>query len=87
MDAVRTAQDQAEANGFVKDGLVVPTIRAYTSEVVRLLRVSGYCATNEIIEDEVAIKNSNAFSEAYDIVTSKSEPWTKFSAICRPSRF
>ena len=77
------AQDVAEENGFVKDGLVQP---GYLNEVVRLLRVTGYCA-NAGQEDEVWVKNSNAFSEHYDIITSKNEPWTKYAAICRPAKF
>jgi len=86
-DAVMSAQDMAEENGFVKDGLVRPSTRAYTSEVTRLLRVMGYCATNELLEDEVMVKNSNSFSESYDIVTSHGQPWTKYAAICRHARF
>lgn len=91
MDALMSAQDSAEENGFVKDGLVVDDV-AYMNEVVRILRVSGYCAMNgreggHTSDDEVWIRNSGSFSENYDIITSRHEPWTKYAAKCVPSKF
>lgn len=91
MDAVMSAQDSAEENGFVKDGKVTNEV-GYTNEVVRILRVSGYCAINgrqggHTSDDEVWVKNSNSFSEHYDIVTARREPWTNYAAICRKAKF
>lgn len=90
-DPLMSAQDSADENGFVKNGKVIDEA-AYTNEVVRILRVSGYCAINgrqagHTSDDEVWIKDSNAFSEHYDIVTGAGEPWTKYASICRQAKF
>lgn len=91
MEALMSAQDSAEENGFIKNGLVVDEV-AYMNEVVRILRVSGYCAINgreggHTSDDEVWIKNENSFSEHYDILTAAGAPWTKYAAICRHAKF
>lgn len=79
--AVRRAQAKASDNGFspaVNEG-------AYSAEVARLLRVDGFCAIPD--KDEVLVKQTNEFSEHYDIATSGGEAWTFMAAKCRPAFF
>ena len=85
------AQDQAELNGFVKDGLVVGE-KAYTDEVARLLRLNGLCAINgreggHTGDDEVWLKSTNSASYHYDIVVRDGSPMTHFASLCKPARF
>lgn len=86
-DAVTAAQDTAAKNGFVTESGKVVGERRYTDEVVRILISRGYCATNGL-PDEVWVKrDTNAFSEHYDIVTSSNDVWQHFAAKCRPAHF
>jgi hypothetical protein len=84
--AVAEAQKQAEANGFVVDGKVTSEA-GYTAEVARILRSKGICATNESLVDEVWSKDSNGFSDHWDIVTAGGTPWRKLAARCVPAKF
>ena len=79
------AQINAGENGFIVDGKVEsPAI--YTAEVARILRTNGYCAISD--NDEVLVKDSNDFSEHFDLVIGGSnEVWQKMAAKCRPAFF
>ena len=86
-DAVSAAQDTAAQNGFVTESGKVVGERRYTDEVVRILISRGYCATNGLPDEVWVKKDTNAFSEHYDIVTSSNDVWQHFAAKCRPAHF
>jgi hypothetical protein len=55
---------------------------AYIQGVAKILeRDFGYCAKQGGPEDEVGVKNSNGFSEQYDILRFG------YTVTCRPARF
>lgn len=90
-EMVSWAQKRAAENGFVKDGKVTNE-DAYTNEVVRLIRVDGYCAINgrqggHTSGDEAWVKDSNGFSEHMDIVSSDGSPILIYAARCVPAKF
>lgn len=84
LEDIHEAQRLAENNGFVVGGIVTHEL-AYTSEIARILRNMGLCAVSDL--DEVWVKNSNDFSEHYDIVSSWGEPWDGYAARCSPAHF
>lgn len=85
-ESLSESQRLAEANGYSVGGHVVSEA-GYTSEVARMLRSMGLCATNEGLPDEVWIKSSNEFSEHFDVVTSGGEVWQEYSARCSPAKW
>ena len=80
--AVRALHPELFSGGrIVNDG-------DYAERVAEQLRQMGLCAATGPPPDEVAVKDSNDFSEQYDIVLgSTQEPWTAHAATCRPARF
>jgi hypothetical protein len=83
--AVTEAQIEADKNGFVLNGRV-QSPEIYTAEVARILRANGYCAVGD--KDEVLVKNTNVFSEHYDLVIGGSnEVWQRMVAKCSPAFF
>lgn len=85
IDVVLAAQSEAAQNGFVENGKVKDEI-AYTTEVSRLIRLKGFCSINGLA-DEVWVKDSNGFSEHYDVVISTGDVWTHYAARCAPAKF
>ena len=55
----------------------------YVDETVDNLRRMGFCALND--GEEVAVKNSNDFSEQYDIISSGGAVIQIYTATCRPA--
>jgi hypothetical protein len=47
----------------------------------------GICATPGGPNDEVGVKNSNGYSEQYDVVVSNGKIWANKTVKCRPARF
>jgi hypothetical protein len=58
----------------------------YMNGVVANLRSYGLCAIVDS-EDEIAVKNSNAFSDQYDILLSTGNVRRAYTATCRPAWF
>jgi len=89
MDAIVTATIQNRPD-LLQDGYVVDgKWNEYRAEVVRQFRARGYCA---MVDDrgEIAVKNSNDFSEQYlteyswRLLRRGEDAWT---ATCRPATF
>ena len=55
----------------------------YVDETVENLRRMGFCAFND--GEEIAIKNSNAFSDQYDIITGQGYILRGYTATCYPA--
>jgi hypothetical protein len=61
---------------------------AYVLAVAQILeRDFGVCAKPGVPGDEIAIKNTNAYSEQYDIYTQFQTTFTAYAVTCRPARF
>jgi hypothetical protein len=58
----------------------------YMNGVVANLRARGLCAIVDS-EDEIAVKNTNAFSDQYDILLSTGQVRRAYTATCRPAWF
>lgn len=89
LDAVDTAVAQIQReqpNLFSGDRVLNPN--AYVQGVARILEQRGLCARQGSPEDEVAVKNSNGFSEQFDILFSSGGVRTGgYTVTCRPARF
>jgi len=75
-------QANDELSVFVRD------VPRYTEAVVQALRDAGLCAIFD--GEEVAVKNSNEFSDQYDIITSTDfVRWGDgaYAATCHPAAF
>ena len=83
---VTEAQRLAAANGYTVGSDVVNEV-LYTTEVARILRSMGLCASSQVLPDEVWVKDSNDFSEHFDIVTSEGKVWQQYAAKCSPAKF
>jgi hypothetical protein len=58
----------------------------YMNGVVANLRAMGLCAVVDS-EDEIAVKNTNDFSDQYDILLSTGHVRRAYTATCRPAWF
>jgi hypothetical protein len=58
----------------------------YMNGVVANLRARGLCAIVDS-DDEIAVKNTNAFSDQYDILLSTGQVRRAYTATCRPAWF
>lgn len=68
--------------------VLVRDVDRYHEEVVKVLRETGLCAIFD--GEEVAVKNTNDFSDQYDIITASGfVRWGDgaYAATCRPARF
>ena len=63
--------------------VLVRDVDRYHDEVVKVLRETGLCAIFD--GEEVAVKNTNDFSDQYDIITSGGTIWHNYTATCRPA--
>lgn len=84
---VIAAQDQVRRQHpeiFDSAGHVNQTI--YTGWVAQTLKANGYCAIGGT-DDEISIKDSEAASELYDLVTGNGDTWNNYVFTCRPSLF
>jgi hypothetical protein len=83
MDAINAAIDKTidENPDLFRD--LLATGGEYMDEVVENLRRAGFCALND--GEEIAIKNSNDFSEQYDILSSGGNVLRAYMATCRPA--
>ena len=86
--AVEDAQASVPERFFDVDGRVLDE-GEYVLEVARRLRVtSGLCAIQGTsVFDEVWVKDSNGFSEHWDIVRADGHPITLYAARCAPAAF
>jgi hypothetical protein len=76
------SQGHGDLSFFVRD------VPRYHEEVVKALRAVGLCAVFD--GEEVAVKNSNDFSDQYDIITSGDfVRWGDgaYASTCRPAGF
>lgn len=82
MDAMNAAIDRVldEHPEFFAGGI---NVGAYMDDVVENLRRAGFCALND--GEEIAVKNSNDFSEQYDIISSGGNVLRAYMATCRPA--
>jgi len=82
MDAINGAIDKTidEHPEIFAGGI---DVGAYVTEVVENLRRARFCALND--GEEIAIKNSNDFSEQYDIISSGGNVLRAYMATCRPA--
>lgn len=82
MDAMNGAIDKVldEHPEFFAGGI---NVGAYMDEVVENLRRAGFCALND--GEEIAVKNSNDFSEQYDIISSGGNVLRAYMVTCRPA--
>lgn len=88
----RVQQEQPQLFDFTQRhdelSVLVRDVNAYHEAVVRALRDAGLCAIFD--GEEVAVKNTNDFSDQYDIITSNDfVRWGDgaYAATCRPARF
>jgi hypothetical protein len=58
----------------------------YMNGVVANLRSRGLCAIVDS-DDEIAVKNTNVFSDQYDILLSTGNVRRAYTATCRPAWF
>jgi hypothetical protein len=68
--------------------VLVRDVDRYHEEVVQAIRATGRCAIFD--GEEVAVKNTNDFSDQYDIITFNNfVRWGDgaYAATCRPARF
>lgn len=82
------AQDQVRREHpdvFDLQGRVISQ-QTYTGWVAEVLKSQGVCAIGGT-DDEISVKDSNASSELYDLVTAGRETWTNYVFTCRPSLF
>ena len=68
------------------NGTAVVKHSEYMNGVVANLRSRGLCAIVDS-EDEIAVKNTNAFSDQYDILLSTGHVRRAYTATCRPAWF
>src|SRR5688572_21988037 len=61
----------------------VRNVSAYVDEVVENLRKAGLCALND--GEEVAIKNTNAFNDQFDIITADAFIRRSYRTTCYPA--
>jgi hypothetical protein len=83
MDAINEAIDYVEINEPHLFRDLLATGGEYMDEVVDRLRKRGFCALND--GEEIAIKNSNDFSEQYDILSSGGHVLRAYMVTCRPA--
>jgi hypothetical protein len=65
------------------DGDIAVEVGRYVDETVDNLRRRGFCALND--GEEVAVKNTNDFSEQWDIISSRGAVIQIYTATCRPA--
>jgi hypothetical protein len=78
--AINTLQAQ-RPDIFVDDTVV--KVGAYYVGIIELLDKDGICAI--FGGEELGVKNSNAFSESYDILTAQSRVRRKYVSSCAPA--
>jgi hypothetical protein len=83
MDAVNAAIDKAMEERPELFRNLLATGGEYMDEVVENLRRAGYCALND--GEEIAVKNSNDFSEQYDILSSGGHVLRAYMVTCYPA--
>lgn len=73
---------------FDDDGRVMDEVE-YTAEVAKILRERmGLCAIpGTTVIDEVWVKNTNQFSEHWDVVRADGHPISLYAARCAPAAF
>jgi hypothetical protein len=80
---------QARRPDLVQGGRVrIENWNTYYGLMVDELKGMGYCATFD--GEEIALKNTNAFNEQYQVITSAGEPRTgdgSYRASCWPAWF
>jgi hypothetical protein len=85
---VIAAQDQVRREHpeiFDGQGKVISQ-ETYTGWVAQTLRAQGHCAIGGT-DDELSIKQTNDWSELYDLVTGGRDVWNAYIFTCRPSLF
>jgi hypothetical protein len=68
------------------NGTAVVKHSEYMNGVVANLRARGLCAIVDS-DDEIAVKNTNTFSDQYDILLSTGHVRRAYTATCRPAWF
>lgn len=76
----------AAIDGYVHESGKVRNELEYTRAVIANIRKLGYCSDSKLA-DEVWVKDSNTFSEHYDIVTGDGYIWNHYAARCAPAKF
>jgi hypothetical protein len=91
-DAIHTVQrEKPEVFEVQGNDVVVVKQDAYMRSVVKVLeRDYGLCAAYDVPglpKDEISVKNSNDFSEQFDILTGQNTVWWNWAVTCRPAVF
>lgn len=87
MDEV-VAEVSRERTDLVQNGYLVASWDAYHDAVIQKLRARGYCAFFDV--EEIAIKNTNDFSEQYKMEYSwgqQRKGQDSWRSTCRPASF
>lgn len=83
---VATSRSELFENGRVKGG----SERTYTAAVVkRIVELNGICsaAPSYIPEDEIAMKNTQAKGQIFDIIQGNGTPTSRYATLCTPALF
>jgi hypothetical protein len=83
MDAVNAAIDKTIDEHPELFADLLANSGAYMDEVVENLRRAGFCALND--GEEIALKNSNDFSEQYDVLSSGGHVLRAYMVTCYPA--
>jgi hypothetical protein len=91
-DAIHTVQsEKPELFEIQGNDVVVLKQDAYMRSVVKVLeRDFGLCAAygvRGLPGDEISVKNSNDWSEQFDILTGQNTTWWNWTVTCRPAVF
>ena len=88
-DAVSAAQnavvvdpDTRESYALIRDGLI-QSPNAYLKLVSDALDKQGLCAIYD--GEEMDVRNTNAYDEHFDIITSSGGSWIKYMSTCSPA--
>ncbi len=74
--------DSKEVYALVRNG-VIQSPSTYLKMIVDALDRQGLCAVYD--GEELNVRNSNAYNEQFDIVTSSGGSWIKYMSTCSPA--
>lgn len=73
--------------GLVVNGRIT-NINLYLSSLMSGLGQKGYCVTYGGPADEIGVKkDTNTFSEQYDVIIGDNQSGYFLAAVCKPARF
>lgn len=81
-NAVVVDPDTRESYALVQDGLI-QSPNAYLKLISDTLDKQGLCAVYD--GEEMNVRNTNAYDEHFDIITSRGASWIKYMSTCSPA--